>query len=141
MDIRLKTSRLLFVCQAGACCTVLLAISASDLGVTIKTALIILVLVQLMRCLSDNKRVCGIQISERHHHITDEDRNRNQQKVIAKLSNQRHIEFVLKACYNVGWIQILYLGSSHMQCIVVILPDSCSADERRYLRQILHGRY
>ncbi|MDO8909062.1 MAG: hypothetical protein Q7W55_11270 [Pseudohongiella sp.] len=133
MDIQLQPS---FYLQALRICffsMATLAILTSDIDWIYRLLLGIMVLLQMKSGATGRDSECGLQFLK-DGNIEEQIGN---QKVILELRSQRRIELTLTGFYCLWWIQILYLHSSHRTSIVVVLPDSCSAEERRRLRQLL----
>lgn len=138
MDIRLYRSTCLCVFRLCCLTVTVIAIAGSALPAEIKILLCLLTGVLSARLLSDKDPVCGMHLY-REFQPADSGQ-KSTQKIILQLRSQRRIEFTLTTFYCLWWLQILYLSAGRRRAIVLVLPDSCSADERRRLRQLLYHR-
>lgn len=137
MDIQLQASRYLLVLRIVFLSLAVVAVAASNLHDLLKALLAGAVILQLFGSLSENDAVAGLQSSE----VPDCESRNPDQKIILKLRSSRRIEVTLKMYYCLWWVQILYLHSSQASYIVFVLPDNCTVEERRRLRQFLNQRH
>lgn len=137
MEFRLKTSWYLLIFRVSLVGLVIFATLISALDLIVTLVFCSAACLQLTALTYDRHSVRAIGIPD----ASDTDPQSCQQKIIAELHGNRRIECTLERYYCVWWLQILYLSSTRYTTVVLVLPDSCAADDRRRLRQILthHG--
>jgi hypothetical protein len=133
MDIRLQPSACLLTLRAFFLCMAMLATLTSNLDCFYQLLLCTVVLLNWKSGTADPDPACCLQLSERGIN----EAQTGSKKLVLEFCSGRRIEFTLTGYYCLWWVQILYLDSKHRTAIVIVLPDSCSDEERRQLRQHL----
>jgi hypothetical protein len=133
MDIRLQPSACLLMLRIFFWGVAMLATLTSNLDWFYQLLLCAVMLLKLKPGITDPDPACCLQLSTREV----EEAQTGSKKLVLQFCSGRRIEFTLTAYYCLWWVQILYLASAHRTAIVIVLPDSCSDEERWQLRQHL----
>lgn len=134
MDIRLQASKYLLIFRVTLVLLAMTAVLASEVHELFAVLLLAAACLQLLAFVCERDPVRNLYINDEQN-PSEKDQQR---KVILQLRSGRRIEMTLKHFYCLWWLQILYLNSSHHAEVLVILPDSSTADDRRRLRQALY---
>lgn len=134
MDIQLQSSTYLLILRMTLAMLAVTATLASQIHVVMTALVCAGVFLQICIFIAGGDPVSRL-------HFTDEadpPEKEYQQKVLVELRSSRRLELSLTRSYCTAWLQILYLHSRRGSRVVVILPDNCSANERRQLRMRLN---
>lgn len=133
MEVRLQTSRYLMAIRRSLLFLILVAGLLSNVHPSLALLLVGVLYLQQTAFLRFQSPVTMLQIV----YEQDPAEQNPRQKVIVESLDNRRIEFALTGYYCLWWLQIIYLSSSRGGITVIVMPDSCTADERRRLRQAL----
>jgi hypothetical protein len=140
MDIRLVRSRYLLALRLMAVFAASYAIVLANLSLSVQTVLLLLICLQGLRWSSWQPWVCGFLCETDND--TDTEQRSGLPSLVIKISNGRWLKVELINFYCLSWIQILEFRTASSTHTVIILPDSCSDEERRKIRCfLLAGHY
>lgn len=134
MDIQLQSSTYLLGLRMTLVVLAVTATLASQINVVMTALVCAGVILQCCIFIAGGDPVSRLQFTDE----ADPSEKEYQQKVLVELRSSRRLELSLTRFYCTSWLQILYLHSSRGSRVVVILPDNCSANERRLLRMRLN---
>jgi hypothetical protein len=137
MDIRLRPSRLLLAFRLCVCGVALFAVLITGLDYTYKILLCLLALLSLLAVMPFHDTVSSLYIAR----CTQSEYQNPKLTLVLEMRSKRRIESTLDSYYLFRWVQILYLSSSEKKYAVLVLPDVCSAEEHRQLRQLLSRKF
>jgi len=140
MDIRLIRSRHLAAFRLLAVFAASYAIVLANISLIVQTGLLLLICLQGLCWSSWQPWVCGFLCETDNY--TDTEQRSGLPSLVLKFSNGRWLKVELINVYCLSWIQILEFGTASSKHTVIILPDTCSEEDRRNIRCfLLAGHY
>lgn len=140
MDIRLVRSRYLSLLRLMMVVAASYAVALANISLSAQTVLVLLICLQSLHWSSWQPWVCGFLCETDNY--TDTEQRSGQPSLVLKFSNGRWLKVELISFYCLSWIQILELRTASRKHTIIILPDSCSDEERRKMRCfLLAGHY
>jgi hypothetical protein len=111
------------------------AVVLANLSLSVQSGLLLLICLQGLRWSSWQPWVCGF-LCETDNYIDTEQRS-ELPSLVLKFSNGRWLQVELFNFYCLFWIQILEFRTASSKHTLIILPDTCSDEERRKIRCFL----
>jgi len=140
MDIRLIRSRHLAVFRLMAAFAAIYGVFLANISLIVQTGLMLLICLQCLRWSSWQPWVCGFLCETDNY--SDTEHRAGQPSLALKFSNGRWLKVELINFYCLSWVQILEFGTASSKHTVIILPDTCSEEDRRKIRCfLLAGHY
>src|SRR5690606_4174151 len=140
LDIRLQPSRILLCSRLLLLIAVLVAIASSGLGFAVKFLLFSAVPLLCWFQRDREGQICRGVVKRLSARADSSDIGPSSGHGITgtfNLQNSRYLDVHLVSCLCLHWLQVLTFKSHDSVRILVVLPDSCSSREQRYLRRLL----
>lgn len=135
MDIQLSRSRILFVVRVLAAIGALFALSIASVSTPIRALMILLLVLQCLQWSDCAHSICGF--TWEHELLTNSADQASRVNLALKLSDGRWLQVHLTHFYCLWWIQILEFRSASARHTLIVLPDCCSSNDRRRIRNLL----
>lgn len=134
-DIQFSRSRMLFIARGLTAICALYALSIANIPAPVRWLIIFLFVLQYLQWSFCAHKICGL--AWEYENLTDSADRKSQVNIALKLVDGRRLQVHLIHFYCLWWIQILEFKSVSARHILIVLPDSCTSNDRRRIRSVL----